>query len=61
MNCNVNARDAKRIIHEAHGVFKHIKAVDLPAVAKGYAHLYHIPQKAMLKAMARYIRINHAK
>jgi hypothetical protein len=56
---NLTARDAKRIIHELHRTLCHIQAHELPFVAKGLARTYSIPQKAMLKAMSRYIRIHH--
>lgn len=56
---NANARDAKRIIHELPHILCHIRAHELPFVAKGLARTYNIPQKTMLKAMARYTRIHH--
>lgn len=57
---NANSRDAKRIIHELHNLLRHVNATELPLVAKAYAKLNSIPQKVMLKAMSRYIRIHHS-
>ena len=58
---NTDARDAKRIIHELHPlIHKHIPKQHLPAIAKGQAKVFNIPQKIMLKAMSRYIRIHHS-
>ena len=57
---NLVTRDAKRIVHELHNILCHIRAHELPFVAKGLATKFCIPQKAMLKAMARYARIHHA-
>lgn len=54
---NTNARAAKRIIHELPNILCHIQAHELPFVAKGLARTYNIPQKVMLKAMARYSRL----
>lgn len=56
---NTVTRDAKRIVHELHNILKHFDAQVLPQVAKGMATKYRIPQKVMLKAMARYTRIHH--
>jgi len=56
---NLNARDAKRIIHELHSILSATPNEALPFVAKGLARKYSIPQKVMLKAMSRYIRIHH--
>ena len=58
-NTNIHARDAKRIIHELPHILCHIRAQELPFVAKGLARNYNLPQKVMLKAMARYTRIHH--
>jgi hypothetical protein len=58
-NTNTLTRDAKRIIHELPQILFHIQAHELPFVAKGLARTYNIPQKVMLKAMARYTRIHH--
>ncbi len=57
---NLVTRDAKRIVHELHNILPHIEAQFLPRVAKGLATKFCIPQKVMLKAMARYARIHHA-
>ena len=56
---NINTRDAKRILHGLHNILRCIRPRDLPYVAKGLAVRFHIPQKVMLKAMARYARIHH--
>ena len=56
---NTPSRDAKRIIRETTYALKHIPASALSHVAKGFASSYNIPQKVMLKAMSRYIRIHH--
>jgi len=56
---NLVTRDAKRIVHELHNTLKHIEAEFLPYVAKAVAIKYCVPQKVMLKAMARYTRIHH--
>jgi len=58
-NTNTLTRDAKRIIHELPHILCHIQAHELPFVAKGLARNYNLPQKVMLKAMARYTRIHH--
>ncbi len=57
---NTNSRDAKRIIHERHNILRHVQAGELSLVAKAWAKLNFIPQKVMLKAMSRYIRIHHS-
>jgi hypothetical protein len=59
MHNNLQTRDAKRIIHELHHILCHIQAHELPYVAKAVAIKYCVPQKVMLKAMARYVRIHH--
>jgi len=56
---NLVTRDAKRIVHELHPTLKHISPMYLPLVAKAVAIKYCVPQKVMLKAMARYTRIHH--
>lgn len=56
---NLVTRDAKRIVHELHPTLKHIESEFLPRVAKALAIKYCVPQKVMLKAMARYTRIHH--
>lgn len=56
---NLVTRDAKRIVHELHYQLKHIAPTYLPLVAKMVAIKYCVPQKVMLKAMARYVRIHH--
>ena len=60
MNRNVNARDAKRIINELHNLLRQVRATELPHVAKAYGRLNKLPQKVMLKAMAKYVRLHHA-
>lgn len=57
---NLNTRDAKRILHGLHNLLRHVRPYDLPTVAKQLALRYQIPQKVMLKVMARYARIHHA-
>jgi hypothetical protein len=59
MHQNLQARDAKRIVHELHHILCHIQAQELPYVAKALAVRFIVPKKVMLKAMARYIRIHH--
>jgi hypothetical protein len=58
-NTNTLTRDAKRIIHELHNILSATPIEALPFVAKGLARNYNLPQKVMLKAMARYTRIHH--
>jgi hypothetical protein len=57
---NTHTQDAKRIIRETTYALKHLPVRALPHVAKGFASSYGIPQKVMLKAMSRYIRIQRA-
>jgi hypothetical protein len=59
MHQNLQARDAKRIVHELHHILCHIQAHELPYVAKALAVRFIVPQKLMLKTMARYTRIHH--
>jgi hypothetical protein len=56
---NRNFRDAKNIIHKLHNFLKWINARTLKTMARGYAKQYEIPQKIMLQAMSRYIRLHH--
>jgi hypothetical protein len=56
---NIYARDAKRILHALHNILSATPLEALPFVAKGLARTYNLPQKVMLKAMARYTRIHH--
>jgi pyrroline-5-carboxylate reductase len=56
---NINARDAKRILHGLHNILRCVRPQDLPTVAKHLAVHHHIPQKVMLTVMARYARIHH--
>jgi hypothetical protein len=56
---NLVTRDAKRIVHELHYQLKHVPPVHLSLVAKALAVKYCVPQKVMLRAMARYVRIHH--
>jgi hypothetical protein len=53
---NLNARDAKRIIRELHSILWFTPIEALPHVAKGLARKYNLPQRVMLKAMARFTR-----
>jgi len=57
---NSPSREAKRIIHERHNILRYVPANALHLVAKAWGKLYFIPQKVMLKAMSRYIRIHHS-
>ena len=57
---NIPSRDAKRLIHERHDILRYVPANDLHLVAKAWAKFNFIPQKVMLKAMRRYIRIHHS-
>ena len=59
MRNNLQARDAKRILHGLHNILRCVRPRDMPTVAKHLAVRFHIPQKAMLKATARYTRIHH--
>jgi hypothetical protein len=56
---NTQTRDAKRILHALHNTLSATPHEALPPIAKHLAVRFHIPQKAMLKAMARYTRIHH--
>jgi hypothetical protein len=56
---NTQTRDAKRIIHKLHHTLSATPHEALPHIAKHLAVRFHIPQKTMLKAMARYTRIHH--
>jgi hypothetical protein len=53
---NLAARDAKRIIRELHPILWFTPIEALPYVAKGLARKYNLPQRLMLKAMARFTR-----
>ena len=59
MHDNINTRDAKRILHELHNSLSCTPHEALPHIAKYLAVRFDIPQKTMLKAMARYTRIHH--
>ncbi len=56
---NSPSREAKRLIHERHDILRYVPANELHLVAKAWGKLNFIPQKVMLKAMSRYIRIHH--
>jgi hypothetical protein len=56
---NTHSRDAKRIINELHNLLRHVRATELLFVAKAYGRLNKVPQKVMLKAMRRFIRLNY--
>jgi hypothetical protein len=58
---NTNKRDAKRIIYGLHNVLSFTPIEALPFVAKGLAKKFSIPQKTMLKTMARFTRIHCSK
>ena len=53
---NANTRDAKRIIRELRLILSATPSEALPFVAKGLAQSYNLPQRVMLKAMARFTR-----
>ena len=55
---NNNARCAKRIVRELHNLLAHVPLQYCLAVAKGQARVFKLPQKVMLKAMSRYVRIH---
>ncbi len=57
---NSPSREAKRLIHERHDILRYVPANELHLVAKAWGKLNFIPQKVMLKAMSRYIRIHHS-
>lgn len=61
MQSNLNARDAKRIIHAQHHVLPHIGADALPMIARAWAAQYNIPKPVMLRAMSRYVRLHYRK
>jgi hypothetical protein len=56
---NTHSRDAKRILHTLHNTLSATPHEALPHIAKHLAVHFLIPQKTMLKAMARYTRIHH--
>jgi hypothetical protein len=58
MTNNQHQRAAKRIIHSQHNVLPFVPREALPSVARGFAKTYNLPQKTMLKAMARYKRLH---
>ena len=58
MTNNQVARAAKRTLHAQHHVLPHAPREALPYVARGFAQTLNIPKKAMLKAMARYVRLH---
>jgi hypothetical protein len=58
---NTNKRDAKRIIHGLHNILSCTPIEALPFIAKVLAKKFSIPQKTMLKTMARYTRIHCSK
>ena len=58
MKNNQHQRDAKRIIHSQHNVLPFVPREALPSVARGFAKQLNLPQKTMLKAMARYVRLH---
>jgi hypothetical protein len=56
MHQNLQTRDAKRIVNELRHILRHIQRQELPYVAKALAVRFIVPQKVMLKVMARYSR-----
>lgn len=61
MQSNLNARDAKRIIHAQHHILSHIGVDALPIMARAWAAQYNIEKPVMLRAMARYVRLHYRK
>jgi len=55
----LDVRDAKRILHELHRAICLVENRFLLALAKALAKDYNVPQKVMLKAMRRFIRLNY--
>ena len=55
---NTAPRDAKRIVYGLHNILSCTPIEALPFVAKGLAKKFSIPQKTMLKTMARFTRIH---
>ena len=53
---NTITRDAKRIIRQMAYILSAVPVDALPHVAKGLAQSYNLPQRVMLKAMARFTR-----
>lgn len=53
---NTITRDAKRIIRELRLILSAVPIEALPFVAKGLAQSYNLPQRVMLKAIARFTR-----
>lgn len=58
MTNNQHQRAAKRIIHGQHNVLTYAPKEALTHVARGFAKTYNLPQKTMLKAMARFKRLH---
>ena len=58
MKNNQDKRAARRIIHEEHGVLSAAPREALPYIARAFGKAFNLPQKTMLKAMARYRRIH---
>ncbi len=56
LKLNTNTRDAKRIIRQMTYLLSAVPDEALPHVAKGLAKSYNLPQRVMLKAMARFTR-----
>ena len=57
MHDNLTHRSAKHVIHGLHHILPHVEAQFLPQVAKILARKFCVPQKVMLKVMARYTRL----
>ena len=53
-------RQAYRALRELSHVLPHISREALPYVARGVGNTLGIPRKAMLKTMARYVRLYRA-
>ena len=53
-------RQAYRALRELSHVLPHISREALPYVARGVGNTLGVPRKAMLKTMARYVRLYRA-
>ena len=54
-------RPAYRIIRELTPILSASPIEALPHIARGLAHTYNLPNKAMLKTMRRYVRLYRNK
>jgi hypothetical protein len=53
-------KQAYRAVRELSHVLPHVPREALPDVARGVANTLGIPRKAMIKTMARYVRLYRA-